>query len=122
MKKDNNLPTEHPTPTTEGENEVLQLEIMGRQVNGNYQRGLWHKNKSGDKVAAVYGDTEKEAEQFANRIVNCVNNFDAVVEALKMVMWDMENGEAEAQKQGKPRYSERKEIISNLLSTINQNK
>ena len=82
-----NTPTEHPQPTdtantVSSEVNFDEWEIMGRQVNGNFQRGIWYKNKSGDKIAAVYGETAQEAEANAQRIVQAVNSFDAMYNAL----------------------------------------
>lgn len=54
----------------------------------------------------------------AQLIVTAVNNYSQLVEALKIALWAEENGEYEAQKQGKPRLMERLELYRNLLSKI----
>lgn len=73
--------------------------------------------KSGEKYIASLEteDGESTSETYANATL-IIASKDMYI-ALKIVLWDMENGEAEAQRQGKPRYSERKEII---LAAINK--
>lgn len=60
-------------------------------------------------------DKEGEAEANLSLIAESKNMY----YALKMILWDMENGEAEAQKQGKPRFSEREGKIKEILNRIN---
>jgi|GEM_PF-4390989 len=67
--------------------------------------------------ATHLGDVKTTAAN-AGYTALCVNNFKEVVEALEEMLWAAENGEAEAQKQGRKRYIERLEQTRNALSKI----
>lgn len=63
-----------------------------------------------------YHYSQEESEANAAYIVKAVNAYQSHLDLLKMVLWDMDNGEAEAQRQGKPRYITRKERIEAAIA------
>lgn len=72
--------------------------------------------RAGDKILAIFclsdGKTpavqlQDESEANAKLIAAAPE----LLEAVEVALWDLENGEAEAQKQGKPRLAERLEIF-----------
>ena len=60
----------------------------------------------------------ENAEANAEFIVKACNNYDKLVEAVKVALWDGEHDEAQAQHQGHPRLIERLEIYRQVLKEV----
>jgi len=79
------------------------------------------KSEEGKTIATVwlYNNGVKtfpnEYQANADHIVKCVNTHAALINALEVVLWDMENGEAAAQKHGRPRLMQRNFIVAEAL-------
>jgi hypothetical protein len=57
-----------------------------------------------------------DAYDLLNRYGYVIDAAQELLEACQMMLWSEENGGAEAQRQGKPRYSERVEILRNAIA------
>jgi hypothetical protein len=73
------------------------------------------ENNQGDTVAEFGNEGDIQAEHYAQLFCTAVNNHKALIDAVKMELWAIKNGEAEAQKQGRPRMITRIEILEELL-------
>jgi len=60
-------------------------------------------------------DFKIEDDPAIRQIVKRVDLHEELIKAIEMEIWAAINGESEAQKQGKPRLSERIEILNSLL-------
>ena len=82
----------------------------------NYTKGNWKLQHqeilSGNKNIATVSMNQNEFKDNANLISASPDMY----EALKVALWDIENGEVEAQWQGKPRLIERLSIYKKALA------
>jgi len=61
--------------------------------------------------SALYENKVLEAEVLRLKATN-----EELLEAVKIALWDLENGEGEAQRQRKPRFTERADIYRKAIS------
>ncbi len=119
-----NPPEERPeipvTAHTEGKEEftkgawVIEIPVISDDITSWVTRSV--EDKEGRRVALVYGDKKEEAEANAILISEAKNMY----EAIKMELWAIENGELEAQRQGKPRHTTRIETLRSIINRINK--
>lgn len=105
-------PTAHTVEKKEDNSSELQLALNAYFIEHNWN----DKDRTESVVEMAENSSWTKGYVACLKAVHKIHADNKLLrDALEMVLWDMNNGEYEAQRQGKPRYSERKEIIVKAL-------
>ena len=94
---------------------VIQERDNGVFIESEWQDG---EERLAVTVTKMYGNEDIDKAD-AEYICKAVNSYEDLLNACKMELWAIENGESAAQKEGKPRLSERLEILKTLIQKLN---